>query len=169
MMDYRQGSNNLTEQQQQIQQYAAATANLLNLNLGNAQSNLENLNFCLIPHQEQISANSLELNAVTSLSDDSGIPQTNSSISSGDSYKLGICKFEMGVSSLYFPVHLFHVVSYFCLFQLAESDGEVSQFDSLDNCSEGGMSGENFNTLKKVPMAPIDPPPEFQVIFSFSL
>ncbi|KAL5276062.1 SOCS7 family protein [Megaselia abdita] len=141
MMDFRQGSSNLTEQQQQIQQYAAATANLLNLNLGNAQTNLENLNFCLIPHHEQISANSLELNAVTSLSDDSGIPQTNSSISSGDSYKLGICKFEMG---------------------LAESDGEVSQFDSLDNCSEGGMSGENFNTLKKVPMAPIDPPPEFQ-------
>lgn len=97
-MDYRQGSSNLTEQQQQIQQYAAATANLLNLNLGSAQTNLENLNFCLIPHHEQISANSLELNAVTSLSDDSGIPQTNSSISSGDSYKLGICKFEMGVS-----------------------------------------------------------------------
>lgn len=100
MMDYRQVSSNLTEQQQQIQQYAAATANLLNLNLGNAQSNTENLNFCLIPHHEQISANSLELNAVTSLSDDSGIPQTNSSISSGDSYKLGICKFEMGVRNL---------------------------------------------------------------------
>lgn len=43
-----------------------------------------------------------------------------------------------------------------------ESDGEVSQFDSLDNCSEGGMSAENFNTLKKGPLAPIDPPPEFQ-------
>lgn len=38
----------------------------------------------------------------------------------------------------------------------------MSQFDSLDNCSEGGMSAENFNTLKKGPLAPIDPPPEFQ-------
>lgn len=37
----------------------------------------------------------------------------------------------------------------------------MSQFDSLDN-SEGGMSAENFNTLKKGPLAPIDPPPEFQ-------
>lgn len=45
---------------------------------------------------------------------------------------------------------------------MVESDGEVSQFDSLDNCSEGGMSAENFNTLKKGPLAPIDPPPEFQ-------
>lgn len=93
-------------------------------------------------NHELISANSIELNAATSLSDDSGVPlTTNSSISSGDSYRLGICKFEM---------------------ELAESDGEVSQFDSLDNCSEGGMSAENFNTLKKVPLAPIDPPPEFQ-------
>lgn len=51
------------------------------------------------------------------------------------------------------------------IFQLAaESDAEVSQFDSLENCSDGGMSAENFNTLKKVvPLAPIDPPPEFQV------
>lgn len=53
-------------------------------------------------------------------------------------------------------------------FQLAaESDAEVSQFDSLENCSDGGMSAENFNTLKKGPLAPefqrIDPPPEFQV------
>lgn len=48
------------------------------------------------------------------------------------------------------------------LFQLLESDGEVSQFDSLDN-SEGGMSAENFNTLKKGPLvAPIEPPQEFQ-------
>lgn len=54
---------------------------------------------------------------------------------------------------------------YFFTFQLAaESDAEVSQFDSLENCSDdGGMSAENFNTLKKVPLAPIDPPPEFQV------
>lgn len=50
----------------------------------------------------------------------------------------------------------------FFFFQIVESDGEVSQFDSLDNCSEGGMSAENFNTLKKGPLAPIDPPPEFQ-------
>lgn len=51
-------------------------------------------------------------------------------------------------------------------FQLAtESDAEVSQFGSLENCSDGGMSTENFNTLKKVPLAPIDPPPEFQVMY----
>lgn len=48
---------------------------------------------------------------------------------------------------------------------MTESDGEVSQFDSLDNCSDGGMSAENFNTLKKGPLAPIDPPPQFQVLF----
>lgn len=47
---------------------------------------------------------------------------------------------------------------------MTESDGEVSQFDSLDNCSDGGMSAENFNTLKKGPLAPIDPPPQFQVV-----
>lgn len=88
-----------------------------------------------------VSTNSFELNAATSLSDDSGVPLTNSSISSGDSYRLGLCKFEL---------------------ELVESDGEVSQFDSLDNCSDGGMSAENFNTLKKGPLAPIDPPPEFQ-------
>ncbi|XP_017111662.1 uncharacterized protein LOC108135434 [Drosophila elegans] len=94
------------------------------------------------PHHELVSANSIELNAAASLSDDSGVPlTTNSSISSGDSYRLGMCKFEI---------------------EMVESDGEVSQFDSLDNCSEGGMSAENFNTLKKGPLAPIDPPPEFQ-------
>lgn len=87
------------------------------------------------------SANSFELNVGTSLSEDSGLPHTNSSISSGDSYRVGLCKFE---------------------YELAESDGDVSQFDSLDNSSDGGMSAENFNTLKKGPLAPIDPPPEFQ-------
>lgn len=57
----------------------------------------------------------------------------------------------------------------FCSLQMTESDGEVSQFDSLDNCSDGGMSAENFNTLKKGPLAPIDPPPQFQVnVFVFS-
>ncbi|XP_055304148.1 putative uncharacterized protein DDB_G0277255 [Sitodiplosis mosellana] len=91
------------------------------------------------------SGNSFELNGVTtsSLSEDSGLPlTTNSSISSGDSTRMGLCKFEFELA--------------------AESDAEVSQFDSLENCSDGGMSAENFNTLKKVPLAPIDPPPEFQ-------
>lgn len=46
--------------------------------------------------------------------------------------------------------------------KLAESEGEDSQFDSLDNCSESEMSAENYNTLKKVPVAPIKPPLEFQ-------
>ncbi|XP_067638292.1 uncharacterized protein Socs16D isoform X3 [Eurosta solidaginis] len=91
------------------------------------------------PHHDMTSVASVEINAVTSLSDDSGVPlTTNSSISSGDSYRIGLCK------------------------QIVESDGEVSQFDSLDNCSEGGMSAENFNTLKKGPLAPIEPPLEFQ-------
>ncbi|XP_054727587.1 probable cyclin-dependent serine/threonine-protein kinase DDB_G0292550 isoform X2 [Anastrepha obliqua] len=94
------------------------------------------------PPHDMSSVNSVELNAQTSLSDDSGVPlTTNSSISSGDSYRQGLCKHEI---------------------EIVESDGEVSQFDSLDNCSEGGMSAENFNTLKKVPLAPIDPPLEFQ-------
>lgn len=58
----------------------------------------------------------------------------------------------------------------FFFFQLAaESDAEVSQFDSLENCSDGGMSAENFNTLKKGPLAPIDPPPEFQVSYFTNL
>ncbi|XP_073835120.1 suppressor of Cytokine Signaling at 16D isoform X2 [Musca autumnalis] len=100
--------------------------------------------FSMFPshHHDLTSTNSIELNAAASLSDDSGVPlTTNSSISSGDSYRLGLCKFDI---------------------EIVESDGEVSQFDSLDNCSEGGMSAENFNTLKKGPLAPIDPPPEFQ-------
>lgn len=51
------------------------------------------------PHHELVSANSIELNAAASLSDDSGVPlTTNSSISSGDSYRLGMCKFEIEVS-----------------------------------------------------------------------
>ncbi|KAJ6637482.1 Suppressor of cytokine signaling 7 [Pseudolycoriella hygida] len=116
-----------------------------NILLRNSNSNLG-----LIPgdtsssHTHQlVSTNSFELNTGTSISEnsDSGLAHTNSSISSGDSIRIGLCKFE---------------------FELAESDGEVSQFDSLDNCSDGGMSAENFNTLKKGPLAPIDPPPEFQ-------
>lgn len=88
--------------------------------------------------------NSFELAAGASLSDDSGfVPHTNSSISScgSSSRGIGLCRFEL---------------------ELAESDAEVSQFDSLDNFSDGGMSAENYNTLKKGPLAPIDPPPEFQ-------
>uniref|UniRef100_A0A336JXN5 CSON002397 protein n=1 Tax=Culicoides sonorensis TaxID=179676 RepID=A0A336JXN5_CULSO len=89
--------------------------------------------------------NSFELAAGASLSDDSGfVPHTNSSVSSGGSSSRGVgevCRFE---------------------FEMAESDGEVSQFDSLDNFSDGGMSAENYNTLKKGPLAPIEPPPEFQ-------
>lgn len=88
--------------------------------------------------------NSFELAAGASLSDDSGfVPHTNSSISSGGSSSrgIGLCRFE---------------------FEMAESDAEVSQFDSLDNFSDGGMSAENYNTLKKGPLAPIEPPPEFQ-------
>lgn len=45
-----------------------------------------------------ISTNSFEFNAATtSLSEDSGLPHTNSSISSGDSSRLGLCKFEFEV------------------------------------------------------------------------
>lgn len=52
-------------------------------------------------HHHLTSANSIELNAAASLSDDSGVPlTTNSSISSGDSYRLGMCKFESDVSNL---------------------------------------------------------------------
>lgn len=51
-----------------------------------------------------------------------------------------------------------------------ESDCEIkslSQADSLDGMSDGGMCGENFNTLKKGPATnvwcvSIEPPPEFQ-------
>lgn len=54
-------------------------------NIGNSQS-----------HQ-LVSTNSFELNAGTSLSEDSGLPHTNSSISSGDSIRVGLCKFEFEV------------------------------------------------------------------------
>lgn len=49
------------------------------------------------------SGNSFEMNGVTSLSlsEDSGLPlTTNSSISSGDSTRMGICKFEFEVRIL---------------------------------------------------------------------
>lgn len=48
--------------------------------------------------------NSFELNGVTtsSLSEDSGLPlTTNSSISSGDSTRMGMCKFEFEVSGVF--------------------------------------------------------------------
>lgn len=96
-----------------------------------------------------VSANSFEMTSGaslggggTSLSEDSGLPYTNSSVSSGDSIR---CMEQFKLET-----------------ELTESDGEVSQFDSLD-CSDGGMSAENFNTLKKGPLALIEPPPQFQV------
>lgn len=43
-----------------------------------------------------VSNNSFELNVVTSsISEDSGLPHTNCSISSGDSSRMGLCKFEV--------------------------------------------------------------------------
>lgn len=44
-----------------------------------------------------VSTNSFELNTATSLSDDSGVPHTNSSISSSASSRIGLCKFEFEV------------------------------------------------------------------------
>lgn len=61
-----------------------------------------------------VSTNSFELNTATSLSEDSGIPHTNSSISSSGSSRIGLCKFEFEVSYLMFFV--FAVVAF--LFQL---------------------------------------------------
>lgn len=52
-------------------------------------------------HSQLNGGNSFELNGVTtsSLSEDSGLPlTTNSSISSGDSTRMGLCKFEFEVS-----------------------------------------------------------------------
>lgn len=57
-----------------------------------------------VQHQQQhshqlVSTNSFELNgATTSLSEDSGLPHTNSSISSGDSLRVGLCRFEFEAS-----------------------------------------------------------------------
>lgn len=136
-----------------------------NNNLSFLISNDNSSNSYFLP--QLVSTNSFELNTGTSLSDDSGIPQTtNSSISSGSSGGK-LCKFEFEVIGIATSqLHVF--VNYFQYLiinfhQLAESDCEVSQFDSLENCSDGGMSAENFNTLKKGPLAPIEPPPEFQV------
>lgn len=52
------------------------------------------------PHQ-LVSTNSFELTGTTttSLSEDSGLPHTNSSISSGDSIRVGLCRFEFEVSA----------------------------------------------------------------------
>lgn len=50
-----------------------------------------------------VSTNSFELNTGTSISEnsDSGLgPHTNSSISSGDSIRIGLCKFEFEVSHI---------------------------------------------------------------------
>jgi len=59
-----------------------------------------NESFTLIaPSNELINANNSDMNAAASLSDDSGVPlTTNSSISSGDSYKLEMCKFGTEVN-----------------------------------------------------------------------
>lgn len=53
---------------------------------------------CNSVHQSHqlVSTNSFELTA-TSLSEDSGLPHTNSSISSGDSIRVELCKYELEV------------------------------------------------------------------------
>lgn len=52
-------------------------------------------------HSHQlVSTNSFELNGA-SLSEDSGLPHTNSSISSGDSLRVGLCRFEFEVNVPY--------------------------------------------------------------------
>lgn len=57
------------------------------------------------------SGNSFELNGgvtTSSLSEDSGLPlTTNSSISSGDSTRMGLCKFEFEVCIFLILIHLF--------------------------------------------------------------
>lgn len=66
----------------------------------------ENVTGNSLQHQQQhshqlVSTNSFELNGATSLSEDSGLPHTNSSISSGDSLRVGLCRFEFEVCFLY--------------------------------------------------------------------
>lgn len=58
-----------------------------------------------------VSTNSFELNTGTSISEnsDSGLAHTNSSISSGDSIRIGLCKFEFEVSH---AMLLFHSIVY---------------------------------------------------------
>lgn len=67
------------------------------------------------PVQYQLnSGNSFEMNGVTtsSLSEDSGLPlTTNSSISSGDSTRMGICKFEFEVRIRLFFLYIVVVVT----------------------------------------------------------
>lgn len=52
------------------------------------------------PHQ-LVSTNSFELNTATSLSEDSGLPHTSSSISSGDSIRVELCKYELEVITFF--------------------------------------------------------------------
>jgi suppressor of cytokine signaling 6/7 len=92
---------------------------------------LTNLSSSHLPHL--ISTNSFELNVSDSA--DSGLAISGSLSSGSDSRQVD-------------------------RFELIESDADVSQLDSLDG-SDGGMSAENFNTLKKVVIATIEPPPEF--------
>lgn len=71
-----------------------------NILLRNSNSNLGDTSSS---HTHQlVSTNSFELNTGTSISEnsDSGLAQTNSSISSGDSIRIGLCKFEFEVSHL---------------------------------------------------------------------
>lgn len=65
------------------------TTNFEHLNINNTTNNNNNLH-------NLVSTNSFELNTATSLSDDSGLPHTNSSISSGSS-RIGLCKYEYEV------------------------------------------------------------------------
>lgn len=76
----------------------------INILLRNSNSNLGLIdNTTTTTHAHQlVSTNSFELNTGTSISEnsDSGLAHTNSSISSGDSIRIGLCKFEFEVSHI---------------------------------------------------------------------
>lgn len=72
-----------------------------NSNLGLPINDNPNNNNVHHPHQ-LVSTNSFELNTATSLSEDSGLPHTSSSISSGDSIRVELCKYELEVIKISF-------------------------------------------------------------------
>lgn len=77
-----------------------------------------------------VSTNSFELNTGTSISEnsDSGLAHTNSSISSGDSIRIGLCKFEFEVS------HLSTVFNVLCVLLCFYVDRKVINVNCGINC-----------------------------------
>lgn len=68
------------------------------IKISNSTFGVHNGEGCSSNSHQLVATSSFEINGATSLSEDSGLPHTNSSISSGDSIRVGLCKFEFEVN-----------------------------------------------------------------------